>query len=189
MENLHKMNAWRHILYQLGLIGRNPSRYDGQGFGNISIRMELADSFNSFAISGTQTGGLSQLTSEHYTLVKDFDPLSNTVISQGPVKPSSESMTHGILYSLDRSISSVIHVHSSEIWNKSSQLKIPATSSDVSCGTSEMTKEVCSLFSQSSVKNTGIFSMGGHEDGIVAFGESVEHAGLIIIRYLGLALS
>ncbi len=186
-ENLRRMNAWRHILYKLGLIGRNPSRYDGRGFGNISIRMESEGSFNSFAISGTQTGGLSLLTSEHYTLVKDFDLLSNTVISQGPVKPSSESLTHGILYSLDRSLSSVIHIHSPEIWNKSSLLGIPATSSDVSCGTSEMAKEVCSLFSQPGFKNTGIFSMGGHKDGIIAFGESVEQAGITIIRYMALA--
>ena len=38
---LDELNAWRRILRQLGLIGQDPSRYGGYGFGNISRRLPL----------------------------------------------------------------------------------------------------------------------------------------------------
>ena len=39
-SDLAALNAWRKILNQLALIGQDPARYDGIGFGNISCRLE-----------------------------------------------------------------------------------------------------------------------------------------------------
>ena len=100
---LGSLNAWRQILYRLGLIGQDPHRYGGLGFGNVSIRMESGNNA-SFIISGTQTGGMDRLSPEHYTLVKTFDPATNSVVAEGVVRPSSESLTHGSLYRLDQTI-------------------------------------------------------------------------------------
>ena len=62
-----ELNQWRTKLYQLGLIGE----YDnGIGFGNISIRLTHS---SQLIISGTQTGGIANLTAQHYTKVTDFD--------------------------------------------------------------------------------------------------------------------
>jgi hypothetical protein len=49
------LNAWRTLCLRLGVIGQNPTRYEGYGFGNISQRR---GSTGNFLISGTQTGHL-----------------------------------------------------------------------------------------------------------------------------------
>ncbi|MCX5880787.1 MAG: class II aldolase/adducin family protein [Deltaproteobacteria bacterium] len=183
---LCSLNAWRQILYRLGLIGQDPTRYGGLGFGNISIRMESGNA-TSFIISGTQTGGMDRLFPEHYTLVKTFDSATNNVVAEGVVRPSSESLTHGSLYRLDHRIGAVIHAHSPEIWARADSIGLPVTRRDVLYGTPEMAEEVCRLFQNTPVSVLKIFAMGGHEDGIVAFGSSTEQAGLTLVRYLATA--
>lgn len=183
---LRSLNAWRQILYRLRLIGQEPHRYGGLGFGNVSIRLESGNA-DSFIISGTQTGGMDSLFPEHYAIVKTFDPATNSVVAEGVVRPSSESLTHGSLYRMSRAIGAVIHAHSPEIWTRADSIGIPVTHRDVRYGTPEMAEEVCRLFQNTPANMLKIFAMGGHEDGIVAFGGSIEEAGLIIVRYLALA--
>jgi hypothetical protein len=183
---LRSLNAWRQILYRLGLVGQDPHRYGGLGFGNVSIRVESSHA-TSFIISGSQTGGMVRLFPEHYTLVKTFDPATNCVVAEGVVGPSSESLTHGSLYRLDHTIGAVIHAHSPEIWTQTDSIGIPVTRRDVHHGTPEMAEEVCRLFQNTPVSVLKIFAMGGHEDGIVAFGSSIEQAGLTLVRSLALA--
>lgn len=183
---LRSINAWRQILYRLGLIGQDPRRYGGLGFGNVSIRLESGDSA-SFIISGTQTGGMDRLFPEHYPLVKTVDPATNCVVAEGVVRPSSESLTHGSLYRLDPAVGAVIHAHSPEIWTQADSIGIPVTRRDARYGTPEMAEEICRLFQNTPVSVLKIFAMTGHEDGIVAFGDNMEQAGLTLIRYLSLA--
>jgi hypothetical protein len=180
------LNAWRRILYRLGMIGQDPHRYGGLGYGNVSIRAASGNAA-SFIISGTQTGGMDRLFPEHYTLVTAFDPAANSVAAEGVVRPSSESLTHGSLYRLDRMIGAVIHAHSPEIWTQADAIGLPVTRRDVHYGTPEMAEEVCRLFQNTPVGVLKIFAMGGHEDGIVAFGGGMEQAGLTLVRYLALA--
>jgi len=168
------------------LIGQDPHRYGGLGFGNVSIRLESGNA-TSFIISGTQTGGMDRLFPEHYSSVKTFDPATNSVVAEGVVRPSSESLTHGSLYRLDRTIGAVIHAHSPEIWTQTDSIGIPVTRRDVYYGTPEMAEEVCRLFQNTPVSVLKIFAMGGHEDGIVAFGSNIEQAGRTLVRYLALA--
>jgi hypothetical protein len=183
---LGNLNAWRQILYRLGLIGQDPHRYGGLGFGNVSIRLESGNA-NSFIISCTQTGGMERLSPAHYTSVKTFDPANNSVVAEGVARPSSESLTHGSIYQQDRTICAVIHVHSPEIWTQANTIGIPVTRRDIHYGTPEMAEEVCRLFLNTPVSVLKIFAMGGHEDGIVAFGDSMEQAGLTLMRYLAIA--
>ena len=185
---LRSINAWRQILYKLGLIGQDPRRYGGLGFGNVSIRPGSGDSA-SFVISGTQTGGMDTLSPGHYSLVRTFDPETNSVVAEGVVRPSSESLTHGSLYRLDRTIGAVIHAHSPAIWTLADAIGIPVTRRDARYGTPEMAEAVCRLFQNTPVSVLKIFAMAGHEDGIVAFGGSMEQAGLTLIRYLALAIA
>ncbi len=185
-----ELNAWRKILHRLGLIGRDPARYQGCGFGNISQRIGpfgVPGEARRFIISGTQTGGLAELTGEHYTIVQRCQAERNRVIAEGPIAPSSEALTHGTVYGLDDSLRFVMHVHSPEIWNNAEKLAIPVTRSEVSYGTPEMAKEVCRLLNDADNWEKRIFAMGGHRDGIVSFGESAEEAGGILIRCLAVA--
>ena len=179
-DAITEINNWRNILWEHGLIGQDPARYGGHGFGNISQRIATeyaAIGKREFAITGTQTGHLEQLDNSHYVRVSAYNADTNQVVANGPVMPSSESMTHGVIYDLDNELRVVLHVHSPDIWKTAASENIPITRAAIEYGTPEMSREVARLFSETAVREQGIFSMGGHEDGIVAFGTSAEDAG------------
>jgi ribulose-5-phosphate 4-epimerase/fuculose-1-phosphate aldolase len=181
-----ELDAWRHVLHRLQLIGQDPERYMGFGFGNISMRS--ADQPGSFIVSGTQTGLAPYLTADQYALVTDCEPLFNTISAKGAIKPSSEALTHGQLYQLDANIQCVVHAHSPDIWQATEQLQLDLTSRDVAYGTAEMALEVERLFTTSDVRNNKIFAMGGHEDGVVSFGKDCAEACTIMISTLARAV-
>lgn len=103
--------------------------------------------------------------------------------------PSSEALTHACVYRQDQTIHSVIHVHSPEIWQKTDELGLSYTPSNIAYGTPEMAVAVAELFKTGRMKQTPIFSMLGHQDGIVAFGDSIEQAAWQLIKALSDALS
>jgi len=184
---LSELNAWRHILWQLALLGQDPERYAGYGFGNVSQRIPPLDApagKRRFIISGTQTGGMETLDPSHYAVIKAYDTETNRVIAEGPVKPSSESLTHGMIYNLDTDIHAILHVHSPSIWQQASALNIPVTDAAIAYGTPEMACAAERLFRDTNVLHQGIFSMGGHKDGIVAFGMTAGEAGNILLNAL-----
>lgn len=187
-----RLAGWRMLLHRLRLIGQNPTRYGGLGYGNVSRRIGPFDSSLQplrFIISGTQTGHLERLGVNHYCTVLAADPHRNRVVAQGPVKPSSEALTHAAVYASNEQVRYVLHVHSPEIWSQTQQLKIPATPHDVPYGTPQMAAAVHRLLRSVDIENCPIFSMLGHEHGIVSFGRTLDEAGQILIRYLALALS
>ena len=189
---IKELNHWRNIFYELKLIGQDKSRYYGAGYGNVSQRLfpyDYLKNKNKFVITGTQTGGLAELDESHYTTVLEYNPKRNLVIAEGPIKASSESMTHGTVYDLDKDIRFVFHAHSPEIWKFSRELNIPITNKNVEYGTPEMTEEVERLFRETDARDKKIFSMGGHEDGIITFGNNSHDAGSAMLDYLGKARS
>lgn len=127
--SLSEINAWRTVIFRLGLIGQDPERYDNLGFGNISQRLNPQSS--QFIISGSQTGHIEQLRPEHYCMVVKADPRKNRIESRGLYKPSSESITHASIYAQDSNIQAVIHGHSPEIWNHTAALNLPHISADI----------------------------------------------------------
>jgi len=187
MDTLTDLNTWRQILWKHALIGQDPARYEGYGFGNISQRNGDSNQpcgKRQFVISGTQTGHLEKLDNRHYACVTAYNIERNQVVATGPVKPSSESMTHGVIYDLDSELRAVLHVHSPDIWNSATSQGIPVTSPAVEYGTPDMSREVERLYSQTDIRHKGIFSMGGHEDGVVAFGKTVAAAGNTLLSAL-----
>ena len=192
LNEFAELNAWRNRLWQLRLIGQDPQRYDGYGFGNVSMRHGPRDApcgNRAFVISGTQTGAMPELDARHYTLVESYDATTNRVVAHGPVKPSSESLTHGIIYDMDRRIQAILHVHSPDIWQTASAQGMPVTDASVAYGTPAMAVEVQRLFRETEVLRQRIFSMGGHLDGIVAFGQTVAEAGTTLLAALALTNS
>ena len=161
---------WRKPLYDAGLIGQYEDV--GIGYGNISVRVSAN---GQFIISGTQTGHLSELGSEHFALVTDYDLHANSVTCSGSIQASSESMTHATIYSLDVSINAVVHIHSAEMWVRLID-SLPATDAAVAYGTPEMAREFERLYSDTEFPTTGVAIMAGHDDGLVSIGESLEEA-------------
>jgi hypothetical protein len=186
-SSLAEINAWRQLLHATKLIGQDPNRYGGYGYGNLSRRIEPFEApvnCRAFVISGTQTGGLAMLAPEHYTTVIRCSPDQNRIVSAGPIKPSSESLTHGSVYDQDADLRWVLHVHSPEIWRHAEELGVPTTLHSVPYGCPEMAAEVQRLFGETDVRERRIFAMGGHEDGIVAFGQTGEEAACVLFSTL-----
>jgi len=188
---LVELNAWRQILWQLGLIGCDPGRYEGLGYGNVSRRTGTfaGDPHQRrFLVSGTQTGGMAQLGAEHYVQVLECHPGSNAVRAVGPIRPSSEALTHGALYAVDNHLKAVLHVHSPEIWQAALLLGLPVSDHRVPYGTPEMAAEMQRLYADDHVRGGGLIVMGGHADGVVAFGAGLAVAGSLLVKTYAAAL-
>lgn len=164
------LEKWRSPLFAAGLVGH----YDelNIGFGNLSIR---SGEPGQFLITGTQTGHLKHTTAEHYSLVTGFDIGRNEVFCAGPVQASSEAMTHAAIYELDSSIGAIVHVHSKPLWDRYLNA-LPTTDSAVTYGTPEMAQEFARLYRESAFGSGGIAVMGGHDEGLISIGESLEQA-------------
>jgi ribulose-5-phosphate 4-epimerase/fuculose-1-phosphate aldolase len=164
------LEEWRKPLFAAGLVGH----YDelNIGFGNLSTR---SGEPGQFLITGTQTGHIEQTTVAHYSLVTSFDVGHNEVYCTGPVQASSEAMTHAALYALDPSIAAIVHVHSKPLWDRYLR-KLPTSDSTVAYGTPEMAMELERLYRNSPFGSDGVAVMGGHEDGLISIGESIEQA-------------
>ncbi|OFX88160.1 MAG: hypothetical protein A2W99_10550 [Bacteroidetes bacterium GWF2_33_16] len=166
-----EMNLFRKRLFDLGLIGMYS---DGIGFGNVSIR--IGDT-NLFIISGSATGSIPNLSKENYSLVTGFDIDKNTIYCQGNTAASSESMSHAALYKSNQKINAVVHVHHKKLWEKYLN-NLPTTPKNAEYGTTEMANEIKKLANASE----GVIIMGGHEEGIVSFGTTLEEATNRIIK-------
>lgn len=181
-----ELNAWRNMLFQMHLIGQEPSRYGGLGYGNISCRPGHGEP--GFFISGTQTGGKENLSVGDYCRILRCDIQNNRIIAEGAVKPSSEALSHGAVYQLSPSINSVIHVHSDVLWRCAPHMALPMTDKDTPYGTVAMANEIGALYQGGALDKTRLFVMAGHEDGVISFGETIEQAGAALITQLSLAI-
>ena len=164
------LDEWRRPLFESGLIGVYEDL--GIGYGNLSMR---CGGPGQFLISGTQTGKLATTNESHYSLVTQVDIDANTVSCTGPVKASSEAMTHAAIYALDDSISAIVHVHSGELWRRYLG-ELPTTDEAVPYGTPDMAREFSRLFAQTEFGQTGVAVMAGHDEGLISFGPSIEDA-------------
>ena len=157
------------------LIGQDARRYDGYAYGNISLRTA-----HGFIISGTQTGGKHTLKTSDLAWVLDFDSARNRLRAVGPAKPSSEAMTHGEVYQTLPQINAVIHVHAKRLWQSAHRLGLPTTDPTVRYGTPAMAAAVRQLLQAN--PTGGVIAMGGHEDGIIAYGTDMAEAGAHLLR-------
>ena len=175
LKRLHAPLAqWRARLMARGMLGGDdPARYGGAGFGNLSARLEGSDAF---LITASQTGHLPELTLAELSLVERADLYTHKVVSVGERLPSSEALTHAALYALSEEVRWVFHVHAPELWRARALLTLPTTPSDVAYGTHELVEAVERLAREGALQE-GVFAMGGHEDGLIAFGAEPDEVG------------
>ena len=175
---VRQLEQWRAQLYAAGLIGHYPDL--DIGYGNISLR---AGDAGQFLITGTQTGHLESTNEDHYSLVTAYDLERNRVACRGPIQASSEAMTHASIYDLDPSIAAVVHVHSKALWDKF-RMHLPTTSAAIGYGTPEMALEFRRLHAESLFATQGLAVMGGHEEGLISIGDSIEQAATRVLSLL-----
>ncbi len=162
------LNECRTVLFTLGLIGIYPN---GIGYGNVSSRVGESQ----FLISGSATGGISELTRDHYAFVESFDLEKNSVKSLGKIDASSESMSHGAVYRAMPEVTAVLHVHSRMIFDYMIENNYPATPVSVPFGTPELAEEIAELVIAGG-ENNGVLVTAGHDEGVIAYGASIPDA-------------
>lgn len=165
-----KLNKLRQLLYFKKLIGCK----DNVGYGNISIRKK-----DGFIITGSTTGCLEILNKNHYTKVTKYDFNKNYLQCYGPIKASSESLSHAAVYDTDENAKCVIHIHNLKLWEQLLN-KMPTTSKDAEYGSPKMAKEIIMLVKTSKEK---IIIMQGHKEGIIVFGDDLLEAANLIFNY------
>jgi len=166
-----QLETLRTRLFTLGLIGEK----DGIGYGNLSMRDKNS---KPFFITATQTGRKQTLSREYYTYISDYDFSTFKVISKGTHKPSSEALSHAMIYAIDDRITTVIHIHSLTLWKFMQVKNDLATTAEY--GTAEMVEEIAELYTNLDPMINNVFVMKGHEEGIITFGRNVEEAELAL---------
>ena len=168
-EEIEALNNCRQKLYDRHLVGA----YDnGIGFGNVSQRKEELQ----FLISGSTTGNFPVLDESHYAVVTAFDIEQNAVHCEGPIRASSESMSHAVIYQHCEEVNAVLHVHHLEMWQHYLH-QLPTTSEAAPYGSPEMANEIIRLLNSTTVRTKEkCFVMAGHREGIFAFGTDLADA-------------
>lgn len=167
-ETFATLEKWRADLYQLGLIGMYP---DGIGFGNISMK----SSSGPFFITGSATGQFPNLDKCHYAEVLSYSFAENRINCAGLTKASAESLTHAAVYEAVDEAGAIVHVHCLWLWEKLLN-NYPTSSPEIEYGTPEMAIAVQRLAKDAATQEGKIIVMGGHREGILAFGRTLEEA-------------
>lgn len=168
-SEIKTINFYRQLLWQKKLIGEDEN---GIGYGNISFR----DPKNAahFIVSGTQTGKHEWLKNTQYAKVTYWNIKNNSIFCQGKTKASSEALTHANLYQKVTDCQVVIHIHNSFIWHSYYNI-FPTTSKEIVYGSPEMAETVQFLISKNNSKLfSNILIMGGHQDGVLAYGNDFD---------------
>lgn len=179
-----ELQSWRRILHRLALLGQSDDAYDGFAYGNLSMRRP--DMSASFLISATQTGGLEHTAPEDWVLIEHYDLASFQVSAVGQKPPSSESITHAMVYAADPDIACVLHVHNQHIWRHAEGLGLATTGKDTGYGSPALAHEVSRLLIDNPVRPL-VFTTPGHEDGVFACGADLGETASALIRLLASA--
>ncbi len=175
-SELATLNHWRSQLLARNLIGVS----DGIGFGNISLRIDTSEAF---LISATSTGSLSVLTERDVSLVYRYDLKENEIWCKGEARASSESPSHAAIYQVSSEYAAVVHVHHKELWLRGRE-QWPTSDAHATYGSPEMAVSIQELLRSGRGSSRLPIVMGGHQDGLLAFGEDLASAAGVILDAL-----
>lgn len=167
--------ACRDRLHARGLVGHDDVH--DVGYGNVSARADDGSIF----VTGTQTGHVEHLESEHCARITDFDLVANCVACEGAIEASSETMSHLALYEVDPSIRAVIHVHAPDAWPRLCR-DARTTDPGIPYGTPAMARALAALAQET--PQAGVLVMGGHPDGIIAYGPDPQTTEALLLTAL-----
>ncbi len=176
-----ELEALRSRLFALGLIGETPN---GIGYGNLSFRNKGE---REFTITATQTGKQPKLQPAEYIRITDYNFDTFTVYSEGEYKPSSEALSHAMIYEIHPEIQAVIHIHSKPLWQMMIATDALATTAEY--GTTDMAHEIANLYLSRDPFKYNAFVMKGHEDGIITFGKTIQDAELKLYQIIRASLA
>ncbi|MEN3026412.1 MAG: class II aldolase/adducin family protein [Chlorobiota bacterium] len=174
---LRELCRWRNLLFRYGLIGADSA---GVGYGNVSIRYGEGARF---LITGNGTGRIAELTAEGCSEVMEVDIHRNFLRCRGLVRASSESLSHAALYLSSPAIGAVVHVHHRTLWERLFGV-CPTTDPAIPYGTPELALALMRLVVEHRLERRGLIVMGGHKDGLLSFGSTLQEAVQILLQRL-----
>ncbi len=178
------LRGWFRVLRALDLLGRDPHRYEGCAYGNLSRRLARG-----ILVTCTQTSGKRALSAEDFALATHWAPLEGRLTAQGPCPPSSETLTHAMLYDQLPQARWVFHVHSPVLWRRASALGLAITDPSAEYGTPAMARAVAETLAALGHPPSGLIAMGGHQDGLLAWGPRPQRPGNLLVAALAKALA
>jgi ribulose-5-phosphate 4-epimerase/fuculose-1-phosphate aldolase len=181
-----QLEGWRRVLRRVGLVGRDPARYSGFAFGNLSLR-DPADA-KRFFVTASQTIAAETLDPQAMPRIDHADLDTFAVDATGSLPPSSETLTHAAVYAVDPSTRCLFHVHCPEIWRHALELSLPATQATTAYGTPALATEVAGLLRRHR-KRPITFVTPGHEDGVFTCGGSPDEVGASLLTLLARAVA
>ncbi len=176
-DKIKKLSLYRQKLYNSKLVGAYPNKI---GYGNVSEKQGKY-----VIITGSTTGNYKKLDNTKFSRITKYDINKNELHCTGAIKASSESMTHEAIYECDKNIGAVIHVHNLKMWNKFLN-KLPTTSETAAYGTPEIAFEIKRLYDETDLKDKKIAVLGGHKEGLIAFGKDLNEAHKVIMKYFNM---
>jgi L-fuculose-phosphate aldolase len=151
---------WGAKLYKLGLL---PAEAGGHA-GNLSFRNSRG-----FVITA---GGVNKgrLTPRNFVQVLNANLDTKRVEAEGELEPSSETMTHHLIYRERADVNAIVHVHDNLVVRHAEKLKLRSTKHEHPYGTVELANEVAK-----SLGHDRYIVVKGH--GVISLGKSVWEAG------------
>jgi len=200
-----ELMAWRELLMRQELIGRDPLRYSGTGYGSLSTR--LASTAPRKTSSAAATTRATSATSDGLFIIsasqadhRDHnDPAAWTTIdtvnlkrfwaeARGTTPPSRHTMTHAAIYAAEPNAQFVFKVNCREIWRNAEALLLPATPARVASGSAAMIQAVVDLLA-ANMSRPLVFVCASETDSVFALGPTARDTGGLLISYLARALT
>jgi hypothetical protein len=175
---LCELNAVRDVLRDLRLVG--VAARSGVGYGNLSARLPA---HAAFYITASQTAGAARLDAADICRIDEWDLDRFHVRATGVQPPSSEALTHAMIYAGDERTSRVLHAHSAAIWHAAERLGLPVTPRDAEYGSPAMARAVEALL-EMHTRRPLVFVTPGHEDGVFAVGADAATAAAELVATL-----
>lgn len=173
VERIRDLEEARSRLHACRMIGVNP---DGIGYGNLSMRTT-----DGIYITASATGHLAQLSPAHYVRIDDCRPADNYLRATGVYPPSSEAMSHWVVYAANPRVNAVAHVHDPVLFAGLRRRGAPQTGADIEYGTPAMATALHQCVRSCSTL-PAICVMAGHEDGVIVFGGDVASVVSLLIK-------
>lgn len=144
---------------EAGLLGRDPARYEGLAYGNVSVREGPG-----YAITASQRSDQATLAAEDACWVALQRGVGGRLEAEGDRPPSSESLVHEALYRACPRIQAIAHGHHPTLWRARDALTLLCTGVEARNGTVALAQAVTTL---SKDREAGCLAMAGHEDGML----------------------
>lgn len=141
-----------------GFLGRDPLRYGGLAFGNVSRRESAG-----YWITASQRMDQCPLAREDLCFVAEVACVG-TLRARGTRPPSSESLVHSAVYGSAREARVVVHGHHAGLWNAHAALGLAATPEEARNGTQAL---AAAVHAACAGQPSGCLAMAGHEDGML----------------------